>query len=98
MAMSHGLPVIASDLPANKEVIEHEENGLLFASEDSSSLAENITSFFNNSELSKKMIENATITIEKHYNWNNITKKYIELITKLKEDIPLDNQSNQARQ
>lgn len=80
MAMSHGLPVIASDLPANKEVIEHGENGLLFDSGNAISLVENIILFFNNSTLSTKMIKNAILTIEKNYNWDNIAKKYVELI------------------
>jgi len=80
MAMSHGLPVIASDLPANKEIIEDGINGLLFSSEDPSSLAESITSFFNNSVLSKMLVENATSTIEDNYSWSDIAEKYVAFL------------------
>lgn len=30
MAMSYGLPAVVSNLPAMKEVVQHNENGLLF--------------------------------------------------------------------
>lgn len=80
MAMSHELPVIASNLPANQEVIENNVNGLLFQSEDISSLATTITLFFNNSDLSKKIAKNAILTIVEQYNWDAIAKEYIKLI------------------
>lgn len=80
MAMSHGLPVIASDLPANKEIIEDGINGLLFSSEDPSSLAECITSFFSNSKLSKMIIDNAISTIEEDYAWTDIAERYVSFL------------------
>lgn len=77
MAMSHGLPVIASDLPANKEIIVNNKNGMLFKSEDSTDLAKKINNFFDNKTVQINMADNALKTIEDDYNWNDIAKKYI---------------------
>jgi len=80
MAMSHGLPVIASNLPANKEIIDHGRNGLLFESNNSISLSDNIIKFFKNKSEQANMSANALNTIQDEYNWNEIAKKYIKLL------------------
>ena len=78
--MSHSLPVIASNLPANKEIIEHGKNGLLFESENSISLSANIMKFFENKSEQANMPVNALNTIQNEYNWNEIAKEYIRLL------------------
>jgi len=56
--LSHN-PVIASDTGANPELIMDGETGLLFTSNDESSLAEKMTYLVNNPELIKQMGEKA---------------------------------------
>lgn len=80
MAMSHGLPVIASDLPANKEIIVDGFNGLLFKNEDPVTLAQQINHFFTDRDLQKKLAENALVTIRSEYDWDDIGHAYINLI------------------
>jgi D-inositol-3-phosphate glycosyltransferase len=80
MAMSHKLPVIASDLQPNKEIIQNMENGLLFRTENSDDLSKQINLFFSNIELQNKLSINAFKTISNDYDWNKIAKKYIDLI------------------
>lgn len=77
MAMSFGLPVIASDLPANKEVIFHQKNGLLFKSENDVDLANQINLFFSDTLLAENMAKKAKITIENEYCWDDIAKEYL---------------------
>lgn len=79
LAMSHGLPVIASDLPANKEIINDGENGILFQSENAEDLALKIDFFFKDELFSKKLAINAIKTIESDYNWNAISKEYLKM-------------------
>jgi glycosyltransferase involved in cell wall biosynthesis len=81
MAMSYGLPVIASDLPANKEVIADKSNGLLFQSENSLHLSEQISCYFNDDSLRATISRNAIKTIERDYNWDNIAKAYLDIIS-----------------
>lgn len=84
MAMSYRLPVIASDLPANKEIINDGINGLLFKSGDSNSLADAINRFFDNEYKQTKLSRNAYNTIKDSYNWDEIAKEYIHLIKESK--------------
>lgn len=80
MAMSHGLPVIASALPANREIIIDKENGMLFATGNFDDLAKQIILFFKDDTLQRKLRENALATTEKEYGWDNIAHSYIELL------------------
>jgi len=81
MAMSYGLPVIASDLPANREIISNERNGLLFYSENSLKLSEQINRFFGDNHLRDELSRNAIETIEREYDWNDIAGSYLDSIT-----------------
>lgn len=80
MAMSHGLPVIASDLPANKEIIINGENGMLFKSEDDDALSNQVNTFFTDESLQNNMSAKAIKTIEHEYGWDEIAKIYIKMI------------------
>ena len=81
MAMSYGLPTIVSDLPANKEIINDGENGLLFRSEDSDNLALKINLFFEKKELASKISKEGLITIKNEYDWTNIAGHYTKIIS-----------------
>jgi glycosyltransferase involved in cell wall biosynthesis len=80
MAMSHGLPVIASDLPANKEIINNGENGMLFSSEDSNDLALKIKLFFQDQSVARKLASNALATIKSDDDWHTISREYLKMI------------------
>lgn len=80
MAMSYGLPVIASDLSANKEIISDKINGLLFHSENVDDLAAQITLFFQDRALQKKLSDNALSTIASEYNWDEIALAYLAMM------------------
>lgn len=82
MAMSHKLPVIASDLLPNKEIITDMENGLLFKSEDSNDLALKINNFFSDSNIKNKLSSNSYLTIKEDYSWDKIASEYIVNISK----------------
>ena len=77
MAMSHSLPVIASNLEANMEIITDRKNGLLFESENADDLASKIKTFFSDKELNKQISNNSITTIKDEYNWDDIGKSYI---------------------
>lgn len=56
-AMASGLPVIASDIQANKESIEDGINGFLFKSGDASNLAEKLLTILTDNMLRQEMAE-----------------------------------------
>jgi len=79
LAMSYGLPVIASDLPANKEVIVDGENGILFKDGDYADLADRIKPLFLNENIDK--IRTKTLeTAKEKYSWKLIAKLYKQLL------------------
>ena len=80
MAMSHGLPVIASDLAPNKEIITHKKNGMLFMSENPEDLSKKINTLFDQDSLRGLLSKKSLITIQQHYDWNNIADKYVEIL------------------
>jgi len=75
MAMSFGLPVVASDLRSNSDVIEHGENGFLFRSEDSSDLANCIGQVYALEDLDAVALA-ATTTIREEFSWTKIAARY----------------------
>lgn len=85
-AMSIGVPVIASDIPAVDEVIENENNGLLFESENSSQLVDDILRIIKNVDLQQQLVENARKTVEEKFTVKRMANEYDALYTKLLAD------------
>jgi len=71
-----GKPVIGSDILGIREVIEHQQTGLLVPVANSSALAEAVTTLLNDSELSKKLGEEGRKTAL--YNFNS--DRHAELV------------------
>jgi glycosyltransferase involved in cell wall biosynthesis len=69
--MSAKLPIICSDLPVLREIIEHEVNGILIQSDDQVLWAEAISELLANPELSKSIAENAFNDFMLKYTWRS---------------------------
>jgi glycosyltransferase involved in cell wall biosynthesis len=82
-AMSYGVPVIASDLPANKEIING-QNGKLFISGNSDDLAMQINMLINDENarmlLSKKSID----YVNNNHDWAVISKRFMDILMAIK--------------
>ena len=78
MAMSYGLPVIASDLPANKLIID-EKNGILFKEGNSSDLASKINEIINDDRKRKTISENAKKYVKLNNDWEKIGSQYLKM-------------------
>lgn len=83
MAMSYGKSVIASDLPAFKEIIVDGVNGILFKSGEIESLANAIRNL-NKSEI-HTMGNTAKAYVSDHFNWNKIAGLYVGMFSKQNE-------------
>ena len=79
MAMSYGLPIIVSDLEANKEVLKSEE-ALFFESENIADLRKKIQELNDNIELGKDMAKKVQNKIKTDYDWDTISMEYFDLI------------------
>jgi glycosyltransferase involved in cell wall biosynthesis len=76
-ALASGLPVVASQLPENRELIRPEWNGLLFdPKENASEIARAIVCLHENPKLLTQMCTNAREHVAANYSWDNVAQAY----------------------
>jgi glycosyltransferase involved in cell wall biosynthesis len=81
-ALASGLPVIASDIPENVELIKDDANGFLFdPASDPALLAERILPLFQDQTTWNRLSTAARATIEKQFSWNHAADLYEKLLT-----------------
>jgi len=77
-AMSCGLPVIATDVRGNRDLISNGENGLLVPPKDPKKMAETIITLLEDEKLMERLGKNARKTIIEKYTWNDIFDKFLK--------------------
>ncbi|MCD6565047.1 MAG: glycosyltransferase [Bacteroidales bacterium] len=82
-AMRAGLPVIATDVSGNKELVQDGITGLLFKQGDVDDLRVKILSLLKNREFADKLGENGKLSIEKRFDVNIIMQQYMNLYESL---------------
>jgi glycosyltransferase involved in cell wall biosynthesis len=78
-ALACGTPVIASNIEGVNEIIENEETGILFQSEDLNSLTDKIKTLDSEKDLYRKISRNGLKKIELEYDWNRVIGLYENL-------------------
>ncbi len=84
-AMAAGLPIVSTNAPGCRDVIQHEDNGLLVDPKDPKSLSESIIKIINDENLKNGLIESALKSVKK-YDWQFVSKKYESLYKRLLYD------------
>jgi len=84
-AMGCGCPVVASDLPAIRDVVEHEVTGLLATPADADQLAAKLVQLLSQPELSTELAENARKFALAHFNWDTVASAYASEIARTAE-------------
>ena len=80
-ALATGLPVVASKIPGNDELIEDGTNGFLFEpSVDARELADRILPVFQNEAKWNQLSAAARSTIESRFSWNHAADLYEKLL------------------
>ncbi len=74
-AMACGLPVIASDLPGVRSVVENGQSGYLVKPKDVKDLASKIEKILTDDNLGKFFSQQSSLRVEKFYRWPEIIKK-----------------------
>lgn len=87
-AGSLGLPVVCSDIPACKDLIEHAREGLLFPSEDHAAMARAILDMARDSENAERMGQSLRQKIANHHSAAAMTSKYLELYQEILNHAP----------
>ena len=79
-AMSESIPVVVSDILPNKEIIQHEINGLIFRLGDVTDLSEKIKQLIGSPELRKKLAIQAKFDVMTKYEEEKILTKFANFI------------------
>lgn len=77
--MSSGIPVIASDFPLWRSIVEKSDCGLCVDPLNPIEIAEALDWFFKNPEEARRMGENGRKAVEHIYNWDPEAQKLIQL-------------------
>lgn len=85
--MAAGLPVIASNFPLWKEIVEGNECGLTVDPLNPQEIAQAIEYLLDHPELRQKMSENGRRAVLEKYNWENEAKKLLALYQRLLENV-----------
>lgn len=80
-AMGCGLPIIASDVGGNNEIVKEGENGFLIKENDVELIAQQIAELVNNKELRQRMGKKSR-EMALQYDWGNIMQQYNDLYMK----------------
>jgi glycosyltransferase involved in cell wall biosynthesis len=78
-AMSAGLAVVVSDIPGNRDVVTHGQNGLLFPHGDSAALAKAIDSLVADRSYRERLGTAAREDVMQNYAMDVVTSKYLDL-------------------
>lgn len=81
-AMATGKALIASDVGGHKELIRHEETGLLFPAGDVFALTESMKRLLNDQDLRRNLERQGNEWVRQHHTWEKTTAVYIEMYAK----------------
>lgn len=76
-AAAYGLPLIASDIPANVEIVQH--CGISFRNTDVDSLKHSLRTVLDDPEYAVELGKQARKHVHKYYQWDDIAKQTIQL-------------------
>jgi phosphatidylinositol alpha-1,6-mannosyltransferase len=76
-SMAAGLPVVATNISGNKDVVIHGENGYLVKPSDSHALAEAIASVLTQADVQLPM-RDAARRVAMQYEWINVARRYVD--------------------
>lgn len=74
-----GLPVIASDLPSQQQLINHNKNGIVVSLDPVSNIVDAILQLFNNKDIARKMGKVGRDIWLNQQNWDTNEKKLFDL-------------------
>ncbi|GGJ63759.1 hypothetical protein GGR02_001568 [Anoxybacillus voinovskiensis] len=84
--MAAGIPVICSDFPLWKQIVQQHQCGICVDPLDVQSIANAIQFIIEHEEEAKKMGENGRTIVREKYNWNQEAKKLLHLYSTLSSE------------
>ena len=72
-------PIVVSDLPALREIVEPWQTGLFYKPGDPKDLAEKTCALLDDKQLSKRIGESGRKLVEKKYNWDTLAAQFVTI-------------------
>jgi len=91
-AMSARTPVIATDLPACREVLDSGRCGILVAPGDSDSLAHSIRRLIEDNVLRSQLVDAAAVRVLRNYDIKRTATRYADLLMGTPDSLALDTE------
>jgi glycosyltransferase involved in cell wall biosynthesis len=82
-AMSSGLPVVATRIAGNEELVVDGVTGLLVNAEDVDSLRDGLRRLIAEEKMRMQMGQASRQRVEKEYSWENVAHQYSEILEKI---------------
>ena len=82
-AMACGLPVIATRIAGNEDLVKNGENGFLVANENVIELQKALHTLLTNKQLRQKMGEYSRTIVERNFSWSQSGEEYLALLQKI---------------
>jgi glycosyltransferase involved in cell wall biosynthesis len=82
-AMGCECAVIATELPAIRDIIADGKTGLIVPEKDPEALAQKIQALLENSEMRASLARDGRIAVSTKYDWRNITAQYLAFFEEL---------------
>lgn len=82
-AMAAGLPVVASDIPGNRDLVKHGETGLLFISGDYNDLSKKILYVMRNPAEAENLTRKAKERVAREFSSRRMAEEYTQLYSEL---------------
>jgi len=82
-AMAIGLPVVATDIPGNRGLVTHQENGLLVPTQDVESLSAAIERLLDDRQLAAQLADAARRHVQEHFSVAGMVDRHLELFEDL---------------
>ena len=79
-AMASGIPVIATDVPGIRDVVQHNQTGLLVPPSNSAMLAAAIRQVVEDQNLRQRLITSAAQQVRLRWTWDTILPQYLRLL------------------
>lgn len=82
-AMSLGLPVVVSDIAANRELVTHEQTGLVFPLGKSPEMTKALRQLLTDDSLAKRLALAARQLLVKHHSVEQLVSRHVQLYERL---------------
>jgi len=91
--MAAGVPIVASDLPPMRRILEETKAGVLFTPGDSASLASAVVDLLRDAATRRRLSQNGRRAAAEKYNWREDEKRFLQIFESVPGKVSAPRQS-----